>query len=267
MTDPLLSLMLEAARAAATEIMAVYLDDFTSEDKPDGSPVTVADQRAEATIVSCLSSTGIPVLAEEATAAGVVVDLGDRFFCVDPLDGTKEFLKRNGEFTVNIALIEHGVPTRGVVLAPATGQTFVGGPAGAFEISSRDEWLRLSPNPDGPLRVVASRSHGHGALNTFCEQLNIVDNVSVGSSLKFCLVARGEAEVYPRFTPTCEWDTAAGQSVLEAAGGAVFTLDGKPLRYGKGGNNLNPFFIAAATPALAAAGAAAMQEALAASGH
>jgi 3'(2'), 5'-bisphosphate nucleotidase len=263
MPEPLLDLMLDAARAASTAIMEVYLGDFEHVQKADGSPVTIADQRAEAIILERLAATGIPVLAEESAAAGVVPTLGQRFFVVDPLDGTKEFLKRNGEFTVNIALCEAGTPTLGVVLAPATGATFVGGPGGAFEISSRDVREPLRTMVGGPMKVVASRSHGHGALEGFCETFQVVEDVSVGSSLKFCLVARGEAQLYPRFTPTSDWDTAAGQAVLEAAGGAVLALDGQPLRYGKGGDNLNPYFIAAASRELAERGAAEMRKLLA----
>ncbi|MEO8757657.1 MAG: 3'(2'),5'-bisphosphate nucleotidase CysQ [Devosia sp.] len=263
MPQSLLDLMLDAARAASAAIMEVYLDDFVYEQKPDGSPVTVADQRAEAIILRFLAPTGIPVLAEESAAAGVVPTLGERFFVVDPLDGTKEFLKRNGEFTVNIALCEHGKPALGVVLAPATGATFLGGPDGAYEITTRNERVALHTRPDGPMKVVASRSHGHGALEGFCEIFQVVDDVSVGSSLKFCLVARGDAQLYPRFTPTSEWDTAAGQAVLEAAGGAVLAVDGSPLHYGKGGDNLNPYFIAAASADLATRGAAEMRALLA----
>jgi 3'(2'), 5'-bisphosphate nucleotidase len=263
MPQPLLDLMLDAARAASTVIMDVYLSDFSHVSKSDGSPVTLADQRAEAVILEKLAATGIPVLAEESAAAGVVPTLGDRFFVVDPLDGTKEFLKRNGEFTVNIALCEGGKPVLGVVLAPATGATFIGGPDGAFEVSNRDVREPLRTASDGPMKVVASRSHGHAALDGFCQTFQVVEDVSVGSSLKFCLVARGEAQLYPRFTPTSEWDTAAGQAVLEAAGGAVLALDGSPLRYGKGGDNLNPYFIAAASAELAARGAAEMRALLA----
>jgi 3'(2'), 5'-bisphosphate nucleotidase len=263
MADQLLDLMLAAARAAAAEIMEVYLDEFDVYHKIDGSPVTMADQKAEKVILKTLESTGLPFLAEESVSDGHVPELGDRFFCIDPLDGTKEFLKRNGEFTVNIALIEHSRPTHGVILAPASGATYLGSPAGAFEINYRNERLPIRTNPNPPMRVVASRSHGHDALKGFCDALLVTDDVSVGSSLKFCLVAKGEAQLYPRFTPTSEWDTAAGQAILEAAGGAVVLLDGKPLTYGRGGDHLNPFFIAAATPELAAKGASHMQKALA----
>ena len=262
MPQPLLDLMLDAARAASAEIMDVYLDEFDVYRKVDGSPVTLADQRAEAVILKLLAPTGIPFLAEESVSAGHVPELGDRFFCIDPLDGTKEFLKRNGEFTVNIALIEHGRPALGVILAPASGATYLGGPDGAFEINYRNDRVPMRTNAGGLMKVVASRSHGHDALRGFCDTFNVVEDVSVGSSLKFCLVARGEAQLYPRFTPTSEWDTAAGQAILEAAGGAVLTLDSQPLSYGRGGDHLNPFFIAAATPELAARGAAEMRKAL-----
>lgn len=262
MTDQLLDLMLAAARAAAAEIMEVYLDEFDVYHKIDGSPVTMADQKAEKVILKALESTGIPFLAEESVSAGHVSELGDRFFCIDPLDGTKEFLKRNGEFTVNIALVEHGRATHGVILAPASGATYLGGPGGAFEINHRNDRIPIRTNPNPPMRVVASRSHGHAALKGFCDALLVTDDVSVGSSLKFCLLARGDAQLYPRFTPTCEWDTAAGQAILEAAGGAVLTIDGTPLTYGRGGDHLNPFFMAGASPELTAKGASEMKKAL-----
>src|SRR4051812_46486233 len=262
MSEPLLELMLDAARAASSAIIEVYLSDFEHVSKSDGSPVTIADHRAEAIILEKLASTGLPVLAEESVAAGITPTLGDRFFVVDPLDGTKEFLKRNGEFTVNIALCEDGRPTYGVVLAPATGATYVASPSGAYEITERDVREPLRTTANGPMKVVASRSHGHGALEGFCEAFQVVEDVSVGSSLKFCLVAKGEAQLYPRFTPTSEWDTAAGQAVLESAGGSVLCLDGTPLRYGKGGDNLNPYFIAAASKDLAERGAVEMRRLL-----
>src|SRR3569623_1125645 len=263
MSVPHQELMLDAARAASTVSMEVYLSDFEHVSKSDGSPVTIADQRAEAVILEKLASTGIPVLAEESVAAGVIPTLGERFFVVDPLDVTKEFLKRNGEFTVNIALCEGGRPTYGVVLAPATGATYIGSPLGAYEITERDVREPLKTTVDGPMKVVASRSHGHGALEGFCEAFQVVDDVSVGSSLKFCLVAKGDAQLYPRFTPTSEWDTAAGQAVLASAGGSELCLDGTPLTYGKGGDRMKPFFIAAASKDLAVRGATEMRRLLA----
>jgi 3'(2'), 5'-bisphosphate nucleotidase len=263
MSDQVLELMLQAAQAAAAEIMDVYLDEFDVYHKLDGSPVTLADQRAEKAILAVLASTGIPSLAEESVAGGHVPELGDRFFCIDPLDGTKEFLKRNGEFTVNIALVEGGRPTKGIILAPASGQTFLGSAAGAFEIDFRNDRKPIRTNPRHPMKVVASRSHGHEALRGFCDALQVTGDLSVGSSLKFCLLAKGEAQLYPRFTPTSEWDTAAGQAILEAAGGAVLTADGDAMVYGRGGDHLNPFFMAAASEDLAERGAAEMRKALA----
>jgi 3'(2'), 5'-bisphosphate nucleotidase len=252
----LTTLALEAAIAAAQAILAVYARPISAVAKSDGSPVTAADEAAEAIILDYLRPTGIPVLGEESVAAGVLPALGTRYFVVDPLDGTKEFIKRNGEFTVNIALVEHGVPVMGVVLAPVSGEAFVGDARGAFGCDTASgRALNAQPiavSNRSALRVVASRSHGHAALAQLCAALDIQADVSVGSSLKFCLLARGEAELYPRFTPTCEWDTAAGQAVLEAAGGAVLTLDGERLRYGTGRPGfLNPYFVAAASLPLA----------------
>ena len=255
-TSDLTNLCLTAAIAAARVITEVYARPFAAVDKADGSPVTEADAAAEAVILEFLRATGIPVLAEESASAGHIPILGDRFFVVDPLDGTKEFIKRNGEFTVNIALVERGAPVLGVVLAPTTGEAFVGDRHGAYACNTLTgvplEKHSISTRSADPLRIVASRSHGHAALAALCEVMQIGSDVSVGSSLKFCLLARGDAQLYPRFTPTCEWDTAAGQAVLEAAGGAVVTLDGRPLGYGKSMTRfLNPYFAAASSPELA----------------
>lgn len=262
------SLVLEAAIAASRLIMEVYARPITAVTKADGSPVTEADAAAEAVILDYLRPTGIPVLGEESVAAGIIPTLGERYFVVDPLDGTKEFIKRNGEFTVNIALVEHGVPVLGVVLAPATGETFIGDASGAWFCSTQDgiatERQRMAVASASRPRIVASRSHGHAALAALCETLDVEADVSVGSSLKFCLLARGDAQLYPRFTPTCEWDTAAGQAVLEAAGGAVVTLDGARMRYGKHDLAfLNPYFVAASSEALARQAAAEMTRLLA----
>jgi 3'(2'), 5'-bisphosphate nucleotidase len=264
----LTSLVLDAAIAASRLIMAVYARPITAITKADGSPVTEADAAAEAVILDYLRPTGIPVLGEESVAAGIIPTLGERYFVVDPLDGTKEFIKRNGEFTVNIALVEHGVPVLGVVLAPATGETFIGDASGAWFCSTQDgiatERQRMAAASASRPRIVASRSHGHAALAALCETLDVEADVSVGSSLKFCLLARGDAQLYPRFTPTCEWDTAAGQAVLEAAGGAVVTLDGARMRYGKHDLAfLNPYFVAASSEALARQAAAEMTRLLA----
>lgn len=264
----LTDLAVTAAIAAARVILDVYSRPIAAVSKSDGSPVTEADAAAEAVILEHLRATGIPVLGEESVAAGIIPNLGRRYFVVDPLDGTKEFIKRNGEFTVNIALVEDGAPVMGVVLAPVTGETFVGDASGAYAGNSLSGAL-LDRRPIAvastlPLRIVASRSHGHAALARLCETLAVESDVSVGSSLKFCLLARGDAQLYPRFTPTCEWDTAAGQAVLEAAGGAVVTLDGQTMRYGKDELGfLNPYFVAASTLDLAQRAAAEMAQLIA----
>ncbi|MDB5473946.1 MAG: cysQ [Devosia sp.] len=261
--ESLTALALEAAIAASRVIMDVYARPIKAVSKSDGSPVTEADAAAEAVIIEHLRPAGIPILGEESVAAGIVPTLGERYFVVDPLDGTKEFIKRNGEFTVNIALVEDGFPVMGVVLAPVTGQIFAGDRSGAYlstlENGAARGRTKLATQPGAPLRIVASRSHGHEALAALCEAMAVTKDVSVGSSLKFCLVAQGDAQLYPRFTPTCEWDTAAGQAVLEAAGGAVVTLDGKRMAYGKHQTSfLNAYFVAAANQSLAERAAAEM---------
>lgn len=274
MTDQFISLMIDASLRAGKAIMDIYASPIEAETKADGSPVTMADERGEAIILEALASTGIPVLAEESAAAGHIPVLGNRFFVVDPLDGTKEFIKRNGQFTVNIALVENGVPVSGVVFAPALDQLFVGSDAGAFEYATSKnfellgEKSKIAVQDSGDMKIVASRSHGHAALEPLCAAFDVSDNVSVGSSLKFCLLARGEARLYPRFTPTCEWDTAAGQAVLTAAGGFVYGFDGAPLAYGKsGGNFYNPFFAAASNATIAKACADKMRELVGTDGH
>ena len=225
--------------------------------KTDQSPVTLADEEAERFILGELSriAPGIPVVAEEETAAGRVQSIGNRFFLVDPLDGTKEFLSRNGEFTVNIAEIEDGKVSRGVVYAPAKNRLFVGdGANGAFEMVTRpggkpdlSKLRRIAarrPLADG-LVAVASRSHRDNKTDEYLAHYPVRDFVTAGSSLKFCLIAAGEADIYPRHGRTMEWDTAAGQAVLEAAGGTVKTLDGRPFIYGKTDEKFaNPFFVA-----------------------
>jgi 3'(2'), 5'-bisphosphate nucleotidase len=252
----ILDQMLAAAIAASEVILEVYERDVVAERKPDGSPVTEADSRAEAIILERLAPIGLPILAEESVAAGRIPELGARFFVVDPLDGTREFLKRNGEFTVNIALCEAGRPILGVVIAPVSGASYWGGEGealgGTLENGAIHGHHRITTDSHGPLRIVASRSHGHPAIRALCEKMQVVAGVSVGSSLKFGLLATGAAQLYPRFGPTSEWDTAAGQAVLEAAGGVVLNLEGAPLTCGHADRKfLNGPFVAAASPALA----------------
>jgi 3'(2'), 5'-bisphosphate nucleotidase len=254
--DPnLLPTLIEAALAAGAEIERIYGEGCATEEKADGSPVTLADRNAEAIILERLARAfpAVPVLAEEEAAAGRIPELGARFFCVDPLDGTRGFVQRNGEFTVNIGLIEDGVPVAGVIYAPDSKLLYYGALGeGAFR--ARDggaaEPIRPRPRPASGLTAVGSRSHASHGTAGKSAHLGIADFVPSSSSLKFCLVAEGTADVYPRHGTTAEWDTAAGQAILEAAGGRVMALDedGRetgPLTYGKIAERfLNPHFIA-----------------------
>jgi len=238
----------DIARRAGEEIMAVYAQDFEVMAKDDASPLTQADLAAHRCIVSRLPELdgGLPVLSEESAA----IDWPERrawsrYWLVDPLDGTREFVKKNGEFTVNIALIEEGRPVLGVVYAPALDWLLAGGPGlGTLwqQGTARGE-ARVAAAPE-TLRVAASRSHRDPATQAYLDRIGAVDTVGLGSSLKFCKIATGEIDLYPRFGPTSEWDTGAAQAVLEGAGGGVFTLDGHPLRYNSKESLLNPHFIA-----------------------
>jgi 3'(2'), 5'-bisphosphate nucleotidase len=261
--DPVLDALLRSALAGADAVMGVYATDFVVDEKPDQSPVCDADRLAEAAILTSLGDAfpGVPIIAEESAAAGIVPAIGGRFLLVDPLDGTKEFVRRNGEFTVNVALIEDGAPVAGIVLAPALGLAYAGGASGAFKGNwfggSVDGFVPIGVRPSPPQPVaVASRSHLTPETEAFLAGARAGERRSIGSSLKFCLVAEGAADLYPRHGPTMEWDTAAGDAVLRAAGGSVRTLDGAPLSYGKASAPgmrpfENPFFIAAGDPALA----------------
>ena len=244
--------------AAGAEIMRIYATDFAVDAKGDQSPVTEADQRAEAIILAGLAriAPDIPVVAEEEAAAGRIPATARRFFLVDPLDGTKEFISKNGEFTVNIALIEDGEPIQGAVFAPALGKLYWGARGeGAYMAEVSDGVMGIStpirvrlPSPEG-LSAVGSRSHGGVETQAYLEAFTVHDFVSAGSSLKFCLIAEGLADIYPRMGRTMEWDTAAGDAVLRAAGGRVETLDRGALTYGKRGRAddsdfANPHFVA-----------------------
>jgi 3'(2'),5'-bisphosphate nucleotidase len=252
-----------AALEAGPAVMEEYARGTGARSKADGSPVTSADERAEAIIRARLYrlAPSTPIVAEEACAAGAPLDGGARFFLVDPLDGTKEFLSRNGEFTINIALIEAGAPVAGAVYAPAQNRLWFAGET-AFACAAQlgadlpdpSAWRRLQsrPAPAG-LIALASRSHCDPATEAFLARLPIAERKSAGSSLKFCVIAEGAADVYPRFAPTMEWDTAAGDAVLRAAGGIVLKADGAPLTYGKIGEGLrNAGFVAWGDRSLAA---------------
>lgn len=222
--------------------------------KQDQSPVTLADQLAEDVILGGLSEIcpGIPVIAEEAMAAGNAPNVGQgQFFLVDPLDGTREFIAGKPDYTVNIALIENGVPVLGVVYCPASGRLFSAseGVAQSADVAAdgavrQRRTLNVRARPQTPT-VLASRSHSSPETEQWIAALGACEMQSVGSSVKFCAIAEGQADLYPRFGRTMEWDTAAGDAVLRAAGGMTKTLDGEPLRYGKSPVYDNPFFIAA----------------------
>ena len=241
------------AREAGAEIWAIFEAGFEIIIKSDASPVTVADHAAEEIILKALArlAPDIPVVAEEEAAAGRIPTVGARFFLVDPLDGTRDFVARGRDFTVNIGLIENGVPTLGVIYAPSYGRLWAGDTANNTAFAS-DAAPGEPEGPRTPLAVrappanpvaVASKSHDVPATEAYLKKLGITGRRSIGSSLKFCLLAEGEADLYPRPSPTSEWDTAAGHAILLAAGGRVFGVDGAPLAYGKPGFR-NPGFVA-----------------------
>jgi 3'(2'), 5'-bisphosphate nucleotidase len=244
-TSALLQPLIYTAVRAGGAIMAVYATDFSVRDKADASPVTAADHAAEEIILAELAALapGIPVVAEESVAAGKVPTVGDRFFLVDPLDGTREFVSHRDEFTVNIALVEAGHPVLGVVYAPARHELYWGdvraGQAGHLgsdpdgTMPSKGVAISARRAPAEGLTAVASRSHRTPETDLLLAKYPVREFRSIGSSLKFCLVASGEADVYPRVGATMEWDTAAGHAVLVAAGGRVTGLEGEPFTYGK----------------------------------
>ena len=248
---PAISELEPIARAAGDAILTIYRQPFAVEYKQDESPLTAADQGAHEVIVQALArlTPDIPVLSEESDAETMQARLGwSRYWLVDPLDGTKEFVSRNGEFTVNIALIDHGRPVWGLVYAPVLDRLWYGGKGiGAWRVADgTHKAIQTRPHEAGQAwRVVGSRNHLSQATLDYLAPLGEVELVSMGSSLKFCIIAEGGAELYPRLAPTCEWDTAAAQAVLEGAGGSVTQLDGTALAYNKP-NILNPWFVARA---------------------
>jgi 3'(2'), 5'-bisphosphate nucleotidase len=250
---PLLDDLRQLARLAGAAVLDVYGQDFDVDRKADASPVTEADLRSERIILEGLArlTPSLPVVSEEAAAAGVRPDIGQgHFWLVDPLDGTKEFVKRNGEFTVNIGLVWDGAPRVGILFAPALARLFSAIPGQAWvedgATAPRPIHCRLPP-ADG-LVVLSSRSHRNpDRFDDFLRPFRVAATRHTGSSLKFAEIAAGEADLYPRFGPTMEWDTAAGHAILLAAGGSLSTLDEQPLRYGKPGF-INPEFIAQGAP-------------------
>jgi 3'(2'), 5'-bisphosphate nucleotidase len=246
--------VLTLAHAAGREIMDVYARDFAVQEKADRSPLTQADLRSQQCIVAGLErlTPGTPILAEEsATVPYAVRGTWREYWLVDPLDGTREFVARNPEFTVNIALVRDHRPVLGLVHVPAQDLDYYGcGALGAYRRpAGRDAALIRVHSPAAhPLRVVGSKSHRGDSLDQLLPRLGAYELKPVGSSLKFCLVAEGAADFYPRLGPTMEWDTAAGHAVLECAGGQVIDLEGRALRYNERENPTNPHFLAFADP-------------------
>jgi len=253
--SPMLRALARIAYDAGAIVLGHYTEEITATRKEDSSPVTAADVDAERFILKRLAQLApeVPVVAEEEVAAGRIPKVGRRFFLVDPLDGTKEFISKNGEFTINIAEIVEGKPVRGVVYAPAKdriyfGETLTGAfaaiapPGGAPDFAEAHSIHVRTPPADGLVAAV-SRSHNDQKTGEYLAAYKVKSFVVAGSSLKFCLVASGEADIYPRHGRTMEWDTAAGHAVLAAAGGTLTTPEGKPFAYGKPGF-ANPHFVA-----------------------
>lgn len=250
--------MIAAAVEAGRVVHNIYRGGFDVYRKADASPVTDADHAAEAVILQRLreEAPNIPIVAEEEVAAGRIPEPGSEFFLVDPLDGTKEFIQGRGDFTVNIALVRDCSPVLGVVYAPAKSSLFAGNVSAKSAFRSDEDTDNADSAPRRAIKVrsvpphgvtaVSSRSHATPETDAYLALLKVSDRVSVGSSLKFCLVASGDADIYPRLGPTMEWDTAAGHAVLLAAGGSVWAPGGVPLLYGKSGFR-NSFFIASGT--------------------
>ncbi|CAN5339111.1 3'(2'),5'-bisphosphate nucleotidase CysQ [soil metagenome] len=257
------SALAEAIAVLAVEAGRIILDLRGSmgpaERKADHSPVTEADRAAEAAITAGLAelAPGVPVVGEEAVSAGRIPETGAAFFLVDPLDGTREFIRGGDDFTVNVGLIRNGAPVLGVIFVPVSGALYVGIVGeGAWQARVRKgvtgprQPIHVRRAPQGPIDVVASRSHRTKETDTCIARYRVGKLVAAGSSLKFCVVAAGEADLYPRLGTTMQWDTAAGDAILRAAGGQVVTLEGAPLPYGPNGRQgaaafENPWFIAA----------------------
>jgi len=260
--DRQLEALKEIAVAAGQEILAVYNQEevINVTLKDDNSPLTEADRRAHRLIVDRLAllTPGVPILSEESESTDWSVrSQWNRYWLVDPLDGTKEFVKRNGEFTVNIALIHNGIAEAGVVHVPVSGVTYIGRThTGAWRVSRAGAYESIqckSLDNTRVIKVVASRSHRGKSLDRVMAaieaELNRAELVSMGSSLKICLLAEGNADIYPRLAPTSEWDTAAAHAVLSAAGGEICDTEFRPLRYNQKDDILNPFFIGLADTA------------------
>ena len=250
LVDPIVALAEDAGRA----ILEVYSTDFDVQAKDDASPLTQADLASHRWIDAGLwaMTPDIPIITEESgLPAFEERRTWRRYWIVDPLDGTKEFVNRNDEFTVNIALIEDGRPVLGVVHVPVLGKTYVGCEGLGAQRREGDADpvpIEIAATGEHPVRIVGSRSHRGKSLDAFLERVGDYDMIPMGSSLKFCVIAEGGADLYPRLGPTSEWDTAAAQAVVEQAGGSVVTLDGKPMKYNQKEDILNPHFCVIGAP-------------------
>ena len=245
LVDPIAALAIDAGKA----ILEVYATDFDVQSKSDESPLTQADLAANQCIATGLAeiTPDIPIISEESGLPSFEErSQWQRYWLVDPLDGTKEFVNRNGEFTVNIALIDSHRPVFGVVHVPVQDKTYIGCEGHGTELRIRNEapvQIRVASKSSQPVRIVGSRSHRGSSLDAFLDKLGESDIVAMGSSLKFCTIAEGRADIYPRLGLTSEWDTAAAQAVVEQAGGQVLQLDGKLLSYNRKSEILNPWFV------------------------
>ena len=256
-TPPLLEAVAELAIEAGAHIMEIYHTDFSVQTKADQSPLTLADLAAHACIqrgLQKIGNPGWPLLSEESvTIPFVERSSWSTYWLVDPLDGTKEFIHKRPEFTVNIALIQEGYPVLGVVYVPVTNTCYCAMEGqGAYRMDQKGErtLLEVRNKVQDPIQVLGSRSHGSSEMDRLLTQLPPHELISRGSSLKFCLVAEGEADLYPRMGPTSEWDTAAAQCIVEQAGGSVVDLAGNRLRYNQKESLLNPFFMVYADPSV-----------------
>ena len=242
--EPIVALAIDAGQA----ILEVYATDFDVQSKDDESPLTQADLAAHRCIVARLAelTPNIPIISEESGLPSFE-ERGqwDHYWLIDPLDGTKEFVNRNGEFTVNIAFIESHRPLFGVVHVPVHGKTYIGCEGHGAELREGESRtpIHVADTSGSPVRIVGSRSHRGSSLDAFLDKLGESDMLPMGSSLKFCVIAEGRADIYPRLGPTSEWDTAAAQAVVEQAGGQVVELDGNPLSYNAKSDILNPWFV------------------------
>ena len=247
----LIEQLIEISKDAGKAIMEVYNSNFRHQIKEDLSPLTKADTLSNNIICEKLKviTPDIPILSEENSDIPFNIRSSwEQYWLVDPLDGTKEFIKKNGEFTVNIALIENNTPIFGIIHLPVTNETYWGSSTkGSFYIKGNNQKTKLcvENNIRSQVRIVASRSHPSKMLDTLLEEIGEYKIITKGSSLKFCLIAKGQADIYPRLGPTSEWDIAAGHAIVKFAGGSLLTIDGESMQYNLTENNLNPYFVVA----------------------